>query len=941
MFLSLIWTTNLFSQDENLKDLNTEELFFNFRQSTPEIIKFVNGLENKRVLNFELKLLEQFPDTLKNPEKIKYVSVGYYSAEELEKNIEGLKLFPNLEYLEIKTVSKFRKSDIKDTLQIPENLNELPKLKYLQLSGTYHIRYDDLFLRLQSLFSLEYLGLPYTFEKIQMPQSLLKLNNLKGIKLSGFKELLFPNDMGGMRNLESIVMPGESYENISEELLKFSTLPALKNLTLQFVKLDTEDLHQFQKFSKLERLYLSNFEIENVQDLVENIPQENNLKELQLVNLKSNKGISDFSKLKNLEKLHISSYSAYKISLHESLYDLKNLKSLTVNTDSLFSISEKLGGLKDLEELKLSYNGITSLPVQIGELKKLRHLILRNNRIEALPSTISDLDALEVLDLGDNNLTKLPEGFGNLSNLNTLDLGNNNLEELPATFGNLRKLETLNLNINYLHTLPNDFGNLTSLKRLNLEDNFLKLLPASFSLLEELKYLQLGFNNLEKLPEDIGELKALEELYLGGNKNNSKPYAYNLGSGYYVDDSRPLRLFNEIRTFPQSFSKLENLKRIYLPGMTTLDGKALFEVFFKNPSQRYKLEISKTGISSLPQKGWENFLASSLDMGGNVISNIPADLVNAPYLSELRFKMSENDGLSYNLRGKAQLNAFYEEQGFIDFSSLPKTEEMAKAYLNNAYNRKYTAQNNILKLINKAFLLDSIYTENNLRYSDYADALLKEGEYKKAIKYYDMAIAKDTARGPYILNFIVPNFENRAIAHLAVGDTLTAIKGLEYVSQRFSSGDWAKAAILARALRKDSLASGYFKKGEQFYRDYIQNNLKADRVDYGYQLSLLELYIVQEDIQKASNYHEQLKREEISEKDKQLLLGYLEQVIDILQNKVKEEELNAHIDKILRADLKISSWSFDLLKTWLELTNLDKTKVDKIRNLTLAMENKD
>jgi len=940
LLINLIWTTTLFSQDKNLKDLHTDELFFGFGKSTPEMVKFVNGAENKRVLNFDRKLLEQFPDTIKSPEKIKFVSLGYYSSEELEKNIEGLKLFPNIEYLEIKTSSQFRKSDIKDTLKIPENLNELSKLKYLQLSGTYHIGFDDLFIRLQSLSSLAYLGLPFALEDVQLPESFLKFKNLKGIKISGFKKFIFPNNMDGMDNLESIVMPGESYENISEEFLKFSTLPALKNLALSFVKIKKEDLLPFQKFSKLERLYLSNFEIGNVQDLVDNISQENNLKELKIENLKSNKGISDYSKLKNLEKLHISSYSDYKISLHESLYDLENLKSLTVHTDSLFSLSENLGDLKNLEELKFSYNNLTSLPSQIGKLKKLRHLILRNNSIETLPSTISGLDALEVLDLGDNNLSKLPRDFGNLSNLNTLHLSNNNLEGLPPTFGNLRKLETLSLHINYLYTLPEDFGNLTSLIRLNLDDNFLKQLPASFSHLEELQYLQLGFNNLKELPANFGDLKALKELYLGGNKNNSKPSRYNVGLGYNVDDSRPLRLFNEIRTFPQSFSKLKNLKRVFLREMATLDGKALFEVFFKIPSKQYQLEISKTGISYLPQKGWENFLGRSLDMGGNVISNIPADIVNAPYLSELRFKMSENDGLSYNLRGKAELNAFYEEQGFIDFPSLPKTEEMAKAYLNNAYNRKYADANNILELINKAFLLDATYTENNLRPSDYADALLDGGEYKKAITYYDRAIAKDTARGPYILNFIIPNFQNRSTAHLKIGDTLAAINGLSYVSQRFRSGDWAKAALLARATEKDSLASGYFKKGEQFYKDYIQSNLERDQVDYGYQLSLLELYIVQEDFSKASDYLELLKDESIDQKDKQLLLEYLGQVVAILKNEVEEIELNRLGGKIFIENVKISSWSFDLINLWLELTDVDEEEKDKIRNLTRLIENK-
>ena len=939
--LNLIWITNLFSQDENLKELETAELFFSFRQSTPEMVKFVNGVENKRVLNFDRKLLEQYPDTLKSPENIKFVSVGYYSAEELEKNIKALQHYPNLEYLEIKTAVQFRNSDIKDTLVLPEILERLPKLKYLQLTGTYHLDYYHLFSRLVTYPSLEYLGMPHTLEEVQLPQSLLKIKSLKGIKIPGFKKFIFPNNMGAMDNFESVVLPAESYENLSEELLKFSTLPAFKNLALQFGKLEEEDFLKFQKFPKLEKLLFFNIEIDDVQKLVDYIPQENNLKELQLVNLKSNNGISDYSKLKNLEKLHISSYNNFKISLPESLYSLGNLKSLTVHTDSLISISEKLGGLKNLEELKLSYNSITVLPLQIGKLKNLKHLSLRNNRIESLPSTFADLNALEVLDLGDNILKMLPEDFGNLSNLNTLDLSNNKLEELPATFGKLRKLETLGLHINYLHILPGDIGNLTSLIRLNLDDNFLKQLPASFSRLKELQYLQLSFNNLEELPEDFGDLQALEELYLGGNKNNSKPSTYNSDLGYNVDDSRPLRLFNKISTFPQSFSKLENLKRIYLPEMTTLDGKALFEVFFKSPSQRYKLEIGKTGISFLPQKGWKNFLGSSLDMGGNVISNIPADIVNAPYLSELRFKMRENDGLSYSLRGKAELNAFYEEQGFIDFSSLPKTEEMAKAYLSNAYNRKYTAEKNILELINKAFLMDSIFTENNVRSNDYADALLKEGEYKKAIKYYDIAIARDTARGPYILNFIIPNFENRAIAHLAVGDTLSAIKGLEYVSQRFSSGDWAKAALLSRAIGKDSLASVYFKNGEQFYKDYIQENLEADRVDYGYQLSLLEMYIVQEDLQKALDYNQFLKTEVISEIDKQLLLEYLGQIVAILRDKEKENDLNIFTQKIKTANLKISSWSFDLLKTWLELSNLDKTKIDKIKSLTVAMENRE
>jgi len=940
LWLALISVTNLYSQDEDLKDLHTEGIFFSLSESTPEMVKFVNGLENKRVLNFGRNLLETYPDTIKSPEKIKFVSVGYNSPDELEKNIQALQRFPNLEYLEIKAAVQFRKSDQKDTLVIPENIKRLPNLKYLQLTGSYQLDYDELFIKLAQLPSLEYLGLPHSLEEVVIPGRFTDMKSLKGIKISGFKKVVFPSNMSAMHQLESIVLPAEPYEALSAELIKFSTLPELKNLAIRFVKLEEDDLRQFRILSKLEKLYLTNVEIESVQLLLDHMPEENNLKELSLQNLKSKNGISDYNKLKQLESLHISSYPGFNLDLDESLYDLKNLKSLTIHTDSLSTLSEKLGELSNLETLNLSYNKITSLPESIGDLISLKSLLLRNNRIISLPLSFSNLRALEVLDISNNSLQKLPHNFGNLTRLIRLNLNNNNLLELPGNFGQLKNLEFLNLNINYLKALPDDIGNLTSLIRLNLDDNFLTRLPETFTRLENLRLLQLSYNKLSTLPEDFGNLRALEEIFLGGNKNNLKPSTYLVNSGIQVDESRPTREFNEMKTLPHSISRLKNLKRIYLRQMETLDGEALFEIFFKVPSKEYQLDISNTGISYLPQTGWENFQAGSLNMGGNVIQSIPPAIMEAPYLSEFIFKLSKEDGLSYHLRGKAKLNAFFEEKGFIDFDSLPETEEMAKAYLENAYNRKYTEGNNILELINKAFTLDSTYTENNVRASTYADALLHAGDFTRAIKYYDRAIDRDTANGPYILNFIHPNFKNRAKSHLAVGDTVAAINGLVHVSQRFSSGDWTKAAVLASAVGKDSAALGYFTKGEEFYKNYIKGHLEAGQVDYGYHLSLLELYIIQEDLSKASDYLGLLKQEPIGLEDKQILLEYLEQVLAILQDEMKETEMNNLSRKIIDYNQKISSWSFDLMNLWLKLSKIDMIKKERIRNLTRAMENK-
>lgn len=939
LLILIFISNNIKSQDLYPKeDLTLKTLFTSLDEKHPEMIKFINDNEAKYVLDFNSDFAIRYPDTIKNPNKIRFISVSFRNNEDLEKQIDALSQFPNLEYLEVKTAVQFRKSDIKKNLSLPRNLQDLHNLKYLQISGSYNIDYSLFFETLGSIPKLEYLGLPHVLEEEQIPNSFLKLSQLKGLKLESFKAFYLPSDLSSMKNLESIIIVPEQYKNMGSELQKLSTLQNLKELTFYYGKFSIENLIYFKEFKELNSLSLTNVEFDDVQNLIDNLPKNNNIETLILLNLKSNGNSIDFSNLKNLKTLNIGSYSKYKISLNESLYDLQNLQSLSIQTDSLVSLSSNLGKLKNLERLNLSYNEIAFLPESIGELNKLVYLDLRQNNMASLPNSISNLNKLEVLESSNNGIAKLPNDFGKLASLTSLNLENNRIEELPSTFVQFSKLEYLNLGNNYLKTLPDEFGSLKSVLRLNLDSNFLKKLPVSISELDKLRYLMLGNNNLQELPDDFGNLKALEEIYLGGNRYNSNSTNNRYYSGNN-DHPRPDPVFNEIRILPQSFSKLKNLKRIYLREMSTLDGASLFKILFKTASKNYTLDISNTKISYLPKTGWQNFLASSLNMGGNVITQIPADILNAPNLLEFRFKLNEKDGLSYNLNGKAELNAFFEEKGFVDFASLPKTQEMAKAYLDNAYNRKYTKGDNILELMNKAFLLDSAYTEDNIRSSDYADALLNNKDFEKAIKYYNRAIARDTARGPYILNFIIPNFQNRAKAHLAVGDTLLAMEGLAYASERFSSSDWAEAGILAKAIGKDTLASQYFKNGEKFYKGYINRNLEQNQINYGYQLSLLELYILEENLLQASDYLSFLENEIIKPKDKQLLLEYLKHIIFILQGDINENDLKLFENKIANSEITISSWSFDLVNFWLEMTDVKQLKKERIKSLTKAMEN--
>jgi len=423
---------------------------------------------------------------------------------------------------------------------------------------------------------------------------------------------------------------------------------------------------------------------------------------------------------------------------------------------------------------------------------------------------------------------------------------------------------------------------------------------------------------------------------LGGNRKNKRPVNNNSSLTAAKDSIRPERSFNEIKYLPKSFEKLANLKVLDLEYMWSLEEDSLFNILFNLKSKEYLLNLKGAGIETLPEEGWSSFYASRLFLNGNILESIPAKIVNAPYLSSLSFRLDRDDGLSYHFKNKQELLAFYEEKGFIDFKVLPKDSEMAKAYLENAHNRKYVKnKENILEIMNKAFLLDSLYTAKNIRKDEYADANLKAGNYNKAITYYTKAIQQDTASNIKFINSIVPQFENRSKAYLAIGDTLSAIKDLEIVSKQFHANNWAKAALLAKQIDKDNLAEKYFNEGIRTYKNMIRQNEDRDRVEYAYQLSLLEIYILKEDFEKASDYFQQLKNvmPEMTLTNK-TLLEYLGLVVNLADNKKVAAEIQKFENKLQNKEISFDTWSFDLLLSWLKQVEIRKDKIEEIKTLT-------
>jgi len=185
-------------------------------------------------------------------------------------------------------------------------------------------------------------------------------------------------------------------------------------------------------------------------------------------------------------------------SLPEKLFELTQLKELSLSGNQLQALPEGIGKLKHLELLDLAGNALTQLPTEIEKLHQLRHLDLAYNHLTNLPQEICQLKLLNYLDCSANQLTRLPQSLFVCSELQTLRLGDNDLQYLPEEIGRLYRLNTLDLSNNNLEDLPINICNLKQINELHLNGN---LLDMPFHLLSSLVYQPL------KLLEHFIELK--------------------------------------------------------------------------------------------------------------------------------------------------------------------------------------------------------------------------------------------------------------------------------------------------------------------------------------------------------------------------------------------------------------------------------------------------
>ena len=128
-----------------------------------------------------------------------------------------------------------------------------------------------------------------------------------------------------------------------------------------------------------------------------------------------------------------------KDSLPEELFQLTELRELTVKGCKLCLLNQNIGKLTKLQYLNLDHNKLLRLPETLGNLTDLRTLVISRNIVETLPESIGNMHQLSTIDAWGNPLFVLPHSITNISKtLKVLDL-----RQIPLTKWEYEAMEAL------------------------------------------------------------------------------------------------------------------------------------------------------------------------------------------------------------------------------------------------------------------------------------------------------------------------------------------------------------------------------------------------------------------------------------------------------------------------------------------------------------------
>jgi len=422
--------------------------------------------------------------------------------------------------------------------------------------------------------------------------------------------------------------------------------------------------------------------------------QIGHLKNLEHICFSNNSSIEILYNLKELRSLHLNSCNL--ISLPDGIVNLKNIKLLDIyNNPKLVLTEQQSDWIEDLRDncviVKMDNNFV--LPNSNNEEKVASNCVRKNThhndsswmgRLWAwgdkykisetlLPRDGQLLNKMTELSLyhhsaSDALLKKIPVEICYLSQLQSLRLDSNSLSELPKEIGNLTQLKELSLSGNNLSELPKEIGNLTQLRKLSLSGNNLYKIPKEIFQLTHLKELSLGDNNLTELPAEITQMSDLRSLCLYSNKFLDFPKE--------IEELSSLRLLqlnnNQLTVIPQNIGSLKYLEELDL---TDNDLIELPEEICQL-TRLEKIHLEKNKITKLPIKINQLTQLRMIHLSYNCLEEFPAEICQLPHLQTLKLSGNKLTKIPKEIVQLQKLRCLHISA--LTFKELPKEIKLLK-----------------------------------------------------------------------------------------------------------------------------------------------------------------------------------------------------------------------------------------------------------------------
>jgi Leucine-rich repeat (LRR) protein len=363
-------------------------------------------------------------------------SEGVYckNLEDLSKRIASVK----------ETVVKLNLDNQPALNQIPPVLGECKLLEELDISHTVITEIPDFIFNLPNLRSLacccnriskppqgwskakklENLHIRVN-EKWTSPDEITELTELKTLTVDLYNNIPLPETIGNLKKLETLIISLKYKDADSKPLPKsLSGHGALKNVSItsffnkekNYSLIDTAEL--LVTCPNLESFILSGLKLDCKKGALYLLT---GLKQLELRHLHVNGNIFEkISTLTKLEKLVIlgSEFNAEKIP--DIFTSMPELRVFTFSGSYVRDLPPSLYTLKNLTDIEIDSAGIVSISEKIGDLKNLKKIHFQDNALEALPDALFTLPNLAILNIEDNlivqkELIKINENLINLS----------------------------------------------------------------------------------------------------------------------------------------------------------------------------------------------------------------------------------------------------------------------------------------------------------------------------------------------------------------------------------------------------------------------------------------------------------------------------------------------------------------------------------------------